>query len=409
MFDFEESLQSDAMTKPNAAIFETEIDRTVVPALKVHPMVVGADGADRFAGGVADMDFAPPQCVLDAMAGRLEHGVFGYETVPSDLFGNLIGWFEKRHQWAIDEKHILRAPNILNTLSMALNAFTKKGEGVIIQPPVFFDFYDILDENDRRVVENNLRLVDGRYEVDFDDLEQKASDPNNTMIYLCNPHNPVGRVWSSQELTRIGDICVQHGVLVVSDEIHGDITFKDHPYTPFASLGADYADNAIVCLSPAKSFNIAACCSAFTIVADQTRRERLQAENSRLTVNKNNAFASVAMSAAYGAGGPWVDELMGHIAGNLELVRKRFETMALVDLIEPEGTFLLWVDFRALKLSQPDLVKFLREDARWAITNGGSFGKEGEGFMRLNLACTRKKLNWGLDVLERALTQFETS
>ena len=175
MIGFEKSLKSNVMTKPTAAIFETEIDRTLVPALKVHSMVVGADGADRFAAGVADMDFAPPQCVLDAMATRLDHGVFGYETVPDDLFSNLIGWFKTRHQWVIDEKQILRSPNVLNTLSQALNAFTKKGEGVIIQPPVFFDFYDILDENDRRVVENNLLLVDGRYEIDFDDLELKAS------------------------------------------------------------------------------------------------------------------------------------------------------------------------------------------------------------------------------------------
>ena len=216
-------------------------------------------------------------------------------------------------------------------------------------------------------------------------------------------------MWNRGELTRIGDICSQHDVLVVSDEIHGDIAFIDYPYTPFASLGADYANNAIICLSPAKSFNIASCCSAFTIVANKIRRERLQAENSRLTVNKNNAFASVAMNAAYDAGGPWVDELMVHIAGNLVLVRARFTAMPLVDLIEPEGTFLLWLDFRALKLSQPDLVRFLREDARWAITNGGSFGKQGEGFMRLNLACTREKLNWGLDILERALKQFEVS
>ncbi len=384
-------------------MFDVEIDRTVVPALKVHPMVVGADGADRFAAGVADMDFQPPQTVLDAMAARLAHGVFGYETVPADLFPSLIDWFNGRHNWKINSEHIVRSPNVLNTLSMALNVFTKKGDGVIVQPPVFFDFYDILDENDRRAVKNTLRLIDGRYEIDFDDLAEKASDPKTTMMFLCNPHNPVGRVWHRDELRRIGEICLAHNVLVVSDEIHCDITYENHSYVPFASLGAEIADNAIICLSPAKSFNIAACCSAFAIVSNEENRKRFQAENSRLTVNKNNAFASVAMNAAFRSGGPWLDSLMVHFKQNVDLVRARFEKMGVVRFIEPEGTFLLWVDFRGLNLTQDELVKFLREDARWAITNGSSFGPEGEGFMRLNIACTRPKLSAGLDKLERAL------
>ncbi len=384
-------------------MFDVDIDRTVVPALKVHPMVVGTDGADRFAAGVADMDFKPPQAVLDAMAQRLAHGVFGYEAVPADLFPSLIDWFNDRHNWKISDEHIVRSPNVLNTLSMALNAFTKKGEGVIVQPPVFFDFYDTLNENDRRVVKNNLKLINGRYEIDFDDLAARAADPKTTMMFLCNPHNPIGRVWSADDLRRIGEICLAHNVLVVSDEIHCDITYANAPYTPFALLGNELADNAIICLSPAKSFNIASCCSAFAIVSNEGIRKRLQAENSRLTVNKNNAFASVAMNAAFRSGGPWLDSLLVHFQENIELVRARFETMKAVSFIEPEGTFLLWLDFRKLKLKQTDLVKFLREDARWAITNGGSFGPEGEGFMRLNIACTRSKLNAGLDKLEQAL------
>ncbi|HIP80314.1 MAG TPA: aminotransferase class I/II-fold pyridoxal phosphate-dependent enzyme, partial [Kiloniellaceae bacterium] len=270
---------------------DDDIDRRVVPALKVHPRVLGADGADLFAAGVADMDFRAPPVVLEALQRRLDHGVFGYEAVPDGLLPALSHWLRSRHAWQVDDGHILRAPNILNALAMAACLFTREGEGVIVQPPVFFDFFDILAENNRALVANPLVLDNGRYRMDFEDLERKASDPRTRMIFLCNPHNPVGRVWREEELRMLGDICARHDVLVVSDEMHGDLAFPGSRYVPFASLGPAYAANCIAILSPAKSFNIASCCSAFTVIADEDRRKAFQAENSRLTVNKNNAFA----------------------------------------------------------------------------------------------------------------------
>ena len=251
--------------------FDTAIDRRSVPALKVHRMVLGADGMDLFPGGVADMDFAAPPVVLEAMKTRVAHGVFGYETVPDGLMPALTGWLRTRHGWHVDPSHILRAPNVLNALSMAANLFTDAGDGIIIQPPVFFDFADIIAENGRRMAANPLILRDGRYEMDFVGLAQLASDPSTKMLFLCNPHNPVGRVWTRAELTRLGEICRAHDVLVVADEIHADITFPGHAYTPFASLSQADALNSITCLSPAKSFNIAACCSSFTVVPDATK------------------------------------------------------------------------------------------------------------------------------------------
>ncbi len=386
--------------------FDEYINRRDVPSLKVHPSVLGPDGESLFAAGVADMDFRASPPVLEALQTRLNHGVFGYETVPDGLMPALVRWLYSRYGWRIDASHVLRSPNILNALAIAASLFTEEQDGVIVQPPVFFDFFDVLRENNRRLVSNPLLLESGRYRMDLDDLENKASDSRTKMMYLCNPHNPVGRVWTREELQSLGDICARNGVLVVSDEIHGDITFSDLRYTPFCSLGADYASNCVSCLSPAKSFNIASCCSAFTVIADDEKRNAFRAENSRLTVNKNNAFASVAMEAAYRDGGPWLDEALAYLEKNVELVRNRLKNASDVELIEPEGTFLLWLDFRKLNLGSEDLVVFLREKAKWAVTPGHAFGAEGSGFVRLNIACRRANLDAACNQLLKALAAF---
>ena len=380
--------------------FDEEIDRREVPALKWHKMVLGADGDDLFPAGVADMDFRVAPAILSAMRERLAHGVFGYEAVPEGLLPSLAAWFETRHGWAIDPAHVLRAPNVLDSLAIAASLFTDPGDGIIVQPPVFFDFYDIIAENGREMIANPLILEGGRYEMDFEGLEHLAAESRTRMLFLCNPHNPVGRVWHRDELDRLAGICRRHDVLVVSDEIHADITFAGYPYTPFATVDAA---NSITCISPAKSFNIASCCSSFTVIADEARRRAFQAENSRLTVNKNNAFASVAMTTAYSEGGPWLEAAIDYIAGNLDLVRTRLAGLSGVRLIEPEGSFLLWLDFRDLGLTPDDLTAFLRQKAKWAVTRGIAFGPEGAGFARLNIACTRARLAAALDQLEEAL------
>lgn len=382
---------------------DKDVDRRQVPALKMHPMVLGPDGRDLFAAGVADMDFEAPPAVLAAMRERLEHGVFGYEAVPDGLYPALIDWMDRRHSWPIANDHILRAPNILNALAIAASLFTEEGDGVIVQPPVFFDFFDILRENHRRIANNPLRLEGGRYQMNFEDLDAKAADPRTKMIYLCNPHNPVGRVWTAEELRTLGDICLHHGVVVVSDEMHGDLAFPGQAFVPFASLGDNHASNSITCLSPAKTFNIASCCSAFTVIPDEAKRQAFQVENSRLTVNKNNAFANAAMEAAYRDGGPWLETVLAYLRGNVDLVRSRLDGLPGVNMIEPEGTFLLWLDFRALGLEPDDLTAFLRKKAKWAVTRGPAFGDEGIGFARLNIGCTRAKLDAALNRFAEAI------
>jgi len=383
--------------------FDEEINRHEVPTLKTHPMVVGQDGENLFAAGVADMDFKAAPPVIEAMQKRLDHGVFGYETVPAGLQPALMQWLRNRHDWPVQADHILTSPNILTALAMAASLFTDEGDAVIVQPPVFFDFFDVLNENHREIVQNPLIFDQGRYRIDFDDLENRAASPKTKMIYLCNPHNPVGRVWNELELRTLGDICNRHGVLVVSDEMHADLAFSGHKYTPFASLGAEYAENCITCISPAKTFNIASCCAAFTLIANDDMRKAFQIENSRLSVNKNNPFANVAMEAAYSSGAPWLEAVISYLESNVAMVRNSLRNIPGIELVEPEGTFLLWINFNGLEMAPDELYAFLRNEAKWSITRGHSFGKEGNGFARVNIACTRAKLETALGNLERAV------
>ncbi|MEM7427707.1 MAG: PatB family C-S lyase [Pseudomonadota bacterium] len=383
--------------------FDESIDRREVPALKVHPVVLGEGGEDLFPAGVADMDFKVAPVIRAALQARLEHEVFGYEAVPDGMIPALQNWLRHRHRWEVAAGHILRAPNALNSLAIAATLFSGPGEGIIVQPPVFFDFYDIIQENGRTLVRNPLTLKDGRYEIDFEHLETVARRPGNRLLFLCNPHNPVGRAWRADELKRLGEICLRHDVLVVADELHGDIVYPGHTYVPFASVDARFAENSVTITSPAKTFNIASCCCAFTIVPDAARRAVFQAENSRLTVNKNNAFANAAMEAAYREGGPWLDAVTDYLHENLRAVREQIADIPEVRLIEPEATFLLWLDFSGLGLPPAELHAFLRQEAGIAMTRGSSFGDEGAGFMRLNIACPRAKLLSALDRLAGAI------
>lgn len=390
------------------SLFDDFIDRRVTPALKVRPSGMNSEEPPLFNAAVADMDFKIPSVVTEALQARLDHGIFGYEAIPDGLYPALITWFKKRHQWLIDQDQILRAPNILNALAIAISTFSEAGDGIIVQPPVFFDFFDIINENHRTLILNPLLLNNGRYQMDFDDLEKKAALPSTKMILLCNPHNPVGRVWTKEELKTLGNICIRHNVLVISDEIHGDITFGHHQYTPFAALGNDYAKQSITCLSPAKSFNIASCCSAFTVIKNPRLRTLFQRENSRLTVNKNNAFANVAMEAAYAKGEDWLNALLKYLENNLQLARDFIQRIPEVELIEPEGTFLLWLNFKKLGLPQLQLMAFLRSKARWRVVSGETFGVEGQGFIRLNIACPNAILTQAFEQLADAFLELDS-
>jgi cysteine-S-conjugate beta-lyase len=362
-------------------------------------------GEDLFAAGVADMDFAVADPILGALHARLGHPVFGYERLADGLLPALTRWLAERHRWAVSPSSVVCVSNVVHLLVMAISLFTAEGDSVIVQPPVYNRFFDVVRANGRRLLTSALVLEHGRYRMDFADLEAMASQPTARLLLLCNPHNPVGRVWSADELRKVGDICARHGVLVVSDEIHGDIVFRGHHYTPFASLGPAYARNCVACTSPAKTFNLASCSFAFAVVQDSQKRAALLAECDRLLANKNpNAFASAAMEAAYRAGGAWLEGVLTYLQRNVSVVDAYLrEHLPRVRMIQPEGTFLVWLDFRRLDLDAAALHTLLREHAKWVVSPGPSYGAEGCGFARVNIACPTVRLLRALRSLDAAV------
>ncbi len=375
--------------------FDQIIDRNTYPTLKWRKSQLmehfGNDEVLPF--WVADMDFLAPDVVIDSLRKRVEHGIFGYEYKEERYFDAFVRWYEHRHQWAIGLEHIEFCPSVLNAIAMLINQHSEEGDGVIIQPPVFFEFRSAIRSNHRRRIKNPLKVVDGKYQMDFEDLEAKAADPNTKIMIICNPHNPVGRVWTRDELARAGEICRRHNVFVISDEIHGDIVYKPHRYTPIASISEELAHHSATCLSPAKTFNIAGAVDAMAVIANKQYRQQFHDFAHRYQINKTNVFTSAAIEAAYSQGGEWLDELLAYLQSNVDFLRAYLhDNLSQVKLIEPEGTYLVWINFESLGLSAKRLAQFLAQKAGLALNPGYWFGREGAGYARMNIACPQSLL-----------------
>ena len=389
--------------------FDEYIDRNQYPTMKWSRAFL----SDHFGNeeaipmSVADMDLKAPPAVIEHLHKRVAHGIYGYESIPESYFMALEAWYQNRYGWKIDQQHIEPCPSILNAISILINQHSSEGDGVIIQPPVFFEFRMIVKINDRNIVKNPLKLMGGQYQIDFDDLEIKASDPNSKVLILCNPHNPVGRVWTGTELEQVAEICERHDVFVIADEIHGDFVFPPHQYIPYLNVSEKAAQNGSACISPAKTFNIAGMVDAITIIPNERYRHQFHEFAHRYQINKVNVFASVATEAAYRDGAEWLDELLVYIQGNVDLIRDFLQNNAIrVSLIEPEGTFLVWLDFRELGLEAKVLERFLAEGAGIALSPGYWFGREGAGFARMTIGCPRETVQSALDNLAAAVKKL---
>lgn len=388
--------------------FDQVINRSEYPSFKWRKEALQEHfgNADALPFWVADMDFPAPLAVVESLRRRVEHGVFGYEYKTDGYFEALLGWYANRHGWQIDQSHIESCPSVLNAVSILINQHSEKGDGIIIQPPVFFEFRQVVRANGRRIIKNPLLFQDGYYQIDFDDLETKAANPKNKLLILCNPHNPVGRVWTQEELTQIGDICQRHNLLIIADEIHGDIAYPPHHYTPMASISDELAQITFSCLSPAKTFNIAGMVDAITVIPNEERRAQFHDFAHRYQINKINVFASAAIETAYKHSGPWLDDLLAYLQSNVDFIRAYLqENIPQVSLVEPEGTYLVWLNFAGLEMDAKDLEKFLAQKAGIALNPGYWFGREGAGFARMNIACPRSILEEALSRLARAVAE----
>lgn len=356
---------------------------------------------------VADMDFRTAPPIIDALQRRVAHGIFGYASVPDAYFQAVIDWFTRRHGFAMQREWILYTSGVVPALSAILKAVTQPGDGVIVQTPAYNCFFSSVRNMQCQLVENPLINRDGFYQMDFDHLEKVAAQPHVTAMILCNPHNPVGRAWREQELRRVGEICFQHGVMVISDEIHCDLMFPGQTHQPFAALGEVFLRHSVTTHSPSKSFNIAGLQIANIIAADERIRARVDRALNIHEVCDVNPFGVTALIAAYNDSEAWLDALTGYLHQNYELVRDFITThLPQLQLTQQQATYLAWIDCRSLAMSSTQLTERLRREGKLMLNAGTVYGDAGEGYLRLNMACPRKQLMDGLNRLRAVISQL---
>jgi cysteine-S-conjugate beta-lyase len=384
--------------------FDTIIDRSNTNSLKYDFAVERGKPADILPLWVADMDFQTASEILDAMHQAVSHGIFGYSEVKRDYFAALHDWFLNRFLWDTKEEWLIKTPGIVFAIALAVKALTKEGEGVMIQTPVYYPFYEVIELNNRKLVTNPLIFDKHQYKIDFDEFERKLITGNVKLFLLCSPHNPVGRVWTREELTRLGDLCLKHNVIVISDEIHCDFTYPGHSHTVFASIKEAFAQNSIICTSPSKTFNLAGLQISNIFIPNETLRKKMTLELDKSGYSQLNTLGLTACKAAYRYGGAWLSEVKAYIHENLIFTRDYLEkNLPAVKLIEPQGTYLIWLDFSSLKLARKEMADLIVNKANLWLDPGHIFGKEGEGFERINIACSRETLKKALDQLSAAI------
>lgn len=355
---------------------------------------------------VADMDFKVAPEIIQAIEKRVAHGIFGYSEVKEEYFEAVSAWMEQKHGWHVKEDWLVKTPGVVFALAMAVQAFTEPGDAVIIQQPVYYPFSEVIADNGRRIVDNTLELKeDGKYHINFEDFEQKVKENHVKLFLLCSPHNPVGRVWTKEELKKIAAICRKYDVIVVSDEIHEDFVFNGK-HQVFADLSEDAKNRTITCTAPSKTFNLAGLQVSNIWIANPKLREKFKKQIAAAGYSQLNTLGLTACEAAYRYGGEWHAELLGYLKSNLNFLREFLQTrLPEVKLIEPEGTYLVWLDFGSLGLTEEQREELLTKKAGIWLDSGAIFGAAGEGFERINIACPRSILKDALERIERAVRQ----
>ena len=353
---------------------------------------------------VADMDFRTAPCITERMQRDIELGIFGYTDSKDGYFRAVADWYETYFDWKVEKKWLIKTPGIVFAIAIAIQALTKEGEGVMLQQPVYYPFSEVIKDNNRKLVNNQLILNNGRYEIDFADFEAKIIQENVKLFLLCSPHNPVGRVWTKEELQRIGDICLKHDVKIVSDEIHSDFVYPGHRHYVLPTVEEKLQDISIICTAPSKTFNLAGLQISNIFIPNPELRKAFVRKMSAVGYSQVNMLGLHACQAAYESGREWLEQLKEYLKGNLDFTRDFLEkNLPQIKLIEPEGTYLIWLDFRALGLPEEELEKLIVHRAKLWLDSGAIFGSAGEGFERINIACPRSILEEALERIKSAV------
>lgn len=380
--------------------FDTVIDRKGTRSLKYDFAVRRGKPENVLPLWVADMDFQTSSYITEALEDMVKHGVFGYSESEEHYFEAVQNWMERHYNWHVKESWMTKTPGIVFALAMAVKAYTQENDAVLIQPPVYYPFKEVVEDNHRRLVNNTLVLGgDGTYTIDYEDFEKKIIEENVKLFILCNPHNPVGRVWTREELERLGEICLKHGVFVVSDEIHADFVFE-RKHTVFSEVKEAYRDISMICTSPSKTFNIAGLQISNIFISNPEKATAFRRQVAAAGYSQVGLPGLVACEAAYLHGDEWLEGVLAYIKANAEFTRAYLqEHLPRVKMTKLEGTYLVWLDFRDYGLTDKELdEKILNQAGLW-LDSGAVFGKCGEGFQRINIACPRKTLHQALDRL----------
>lgn len=356
---------------------------------------------------VADMDIKTPEFIINALRKRLDHEILGY-TLKSDSFYNaIINWVRKRYNWDIKKEWILFSPGVVPSLAFCVMAFSEKEDKVVIQPPVYHPFFHVIEANKRKILTNQLVNNKGHYEIDFDDLENKI-DNTTKILFLCNPHNPVGRVWKEDELKRIGDICTKNNIIIMSDEIHADVIYKPNKHIPIAAMSSEFMQNTITAFAPSKTFNIAGLAASILVIPNKKLYSKMNSVISKLHLGMGNLFGVEALEIAYDQGEDWLENMLKYLYDNILFVKQYLKSnIRNIDFCFPESTYLLWLNCEKLGLDKKQLKDFFIREARVGFNDGPSFGDGGEGFQRMNIGCPRPLIKEALIRIERAIKTMD--
>lgn len=387
--------------------FDKVVNRKDTDSTKWNNLKDNYGSEDLLPMWIADMDFQSPTDVIDAFKKRVEHGVFGYPYIGTNVYDSIINWVRKRYHWDIKKEWIIFTPGVIVGLNIGIKEIGEKGDNVVVQTPVYPPFFRVVENYGRELKVNPIKFDSGKFAMDFEDLEEKIDDKTKVMM-LCNPHNPVGRAWTKEELNRLGEICIKNDLTIISDEIHADLTLRGTKHIPIASISEELSNMTITLISPSKTFNIAGLFTSIAIVPNKELRERFTKSLEQMEIGHVSIFGRVGLEAAYSKGEGWLNEALLYIEDNIDFVIEYIKkNIPEIKVVKPEATYLLWLDFRGLNKTADEVNEALLNVGKIILNDGRPYGEGGEGYFRLNVGCARSIVEDGLDRIKKSVESLK--